>query len=78
MTKKEPFNEQLRRAIRDSELSRYQIWQRTGILQSTLSRFMNEGCGLSMESVDKLVECLDLRLVPAEATARNRKQSRRG
>jgi DNA-binding phage protein len=58
-----PFSEQLRRAIERSELTRYRISQKTGINQSVLSRFMNQGGGLSLDSIDKLCECLGLRLV---------------
>ena len=77
MTKKEPFSEQLRRAIRESELSRYQIWKRTGVSQSVLSRFVNTGAGLSMNAVDKLVECLKLQLV-AEGDMRSKRSKKKG
>ena len=63
MTKRQRFSEQLRRAVETSDKTRYRISKETGIAQSILSRFVNEGAGLSMESVDKLVECLGLRLV---------------
>lgn len=63
MAKRQRFSEQLRRAVEQSDLSRYRISKQTGIAQSILSRFVNEGAGLSMESVDKLCECLGLRLV---------------
>ena len=52
-----------RRAVEESGLTRYEISKRTGIAQSILSRFVNQGAGLSMESTDKLCECLGLRLV---------------
>ena len=39
---------------------------------SKLSRFMNHKVGLSMETVDKLCECLRLQLV-AEGTSRKPK-----
>ena len=64
MAKTKPFNEQLRMAVKRSDMTRYRISLHTGIAQSILSRFMNQGAGLSMESVDKLVECLDLMIVP--------------
>jgi len=58
-----PISEQLRQAIRQSEKTRYRIWQETGISQAVLSRFMNEKVGLSMETVDLLCGCLGLRLM---------------
>lgn len=72
MTKKESFSEQLRRAIRESELTRYQIWQRTGILQSVLSRFVNGG-SVSLDTADKLVELLGLELAAKDKSAKKRK-----
>ena len=73
MTKNEPFSEQLRRAIRESELSRYEIWKRTGVAQSVLSRFLNDpSVGLSLDAVDRLTDCLGLKLV-AEKPAKKRK-----
>ncbi len=63
MAKKQRFSEQLRRAVRQSDLSRYRISKQTGIAQSVLSRFVNQGAGLSMESVDRLCECLGLSVV---------------
>ena len=74
--KEEPLSEQLRRAVRESELSRYQIWQQTGILQSVLSRFVNGG-SVSLDTVDKLAELLGLELV-AKGKPAKRKTKREG
>jgi len=65
-----PVSEQLRRAVRTAEKTRYRISKETGIAQSILCRFVNEGAGMSLESIDRLCECLGLRLTgPAEAKA---------
>lgn len=72
MTKKEPFTEQLRQAIRESELSRYEIWKRTGVLQSVLSRFVNGGT-MSLDSVDEVVECLGLKLALQKPARKSKK-----
>jgi transcriptional regulator with XRE-family HTH domain len=56
------FSDQLRRAIETSELSRYEISKRTGIAQSTLSKFMAGKGGLSVEGLDKIADCLGLNL----------------
>ena len=67
MTKKsQKLSGQLRRAIEQSEMTRYEISKQTGIYQSVLSRFMHEQVGLSLESVDLICECLGLRLVAEE------------
>lgn len=63
MSRKEPFSEQLRKAIRQSDKTRYRISKDTGVSEAVLSRFMNEKVGLSMETVDLLCEYLGLRLV---------------
>ena len=72
MARKELFGEQLRRAIERSDLTRYEISKRTGVAQSILSRFVNQGAGLSMDSINKLCECLGLRLV-AEGRRKHKK-----
>jgi hypothetical protein len=56
------FSEQLRTAVRRSEKSQYQIAKETGILRSTLSRFVRGQCGLGMDAIDKLCECIGARL----------------
>ena len=59
---RETFTEQLRRAIHDCGETRYALAQRTGIAQSTLTRFMNGTRGLSMEAIDGLFEALELEI----------------
>ena len=72
MPTKKPFNEQLRRAVMRSDMTRYGISKKTGIAQSVLSRFVHQGNGLSMDSIDKLCECLGLRLVTDEKPKRKK------
>ena len=56
------LSDELRQAIADSGVSRYGIWQQTGIDQGSLSKFMDGERGLSMESIDKLAELLGLHI----------------
>jgi hypothetical protein len=58
------FSDNLRQAVRDSELTRYAISVRTGIDQGTLCRFIRGERGMSLDSVDKLMECLELEIRP--------------
>ena len=58
------FSDQLRRAVRESELTRYAISVRTGIDQGTLCRFIRGERGISLDSVDKLMDCLGLEIRP--------------
>jgi predicted transcriptional regulator len=56
------FSDQLRQAVRESKMSRYAISKQTGIAQSTLSKFIGGSRGLSLESVDKLMDALRLEI----------------
>ena len=57
------ISEQLRRFIKDSGLSTYQLERETGVHNSVLSRFLRDERGLRIETVDALAEFLKLRLV---------------
>ena len=59
-----PLSEQLRQVIRDCGESRYSLARRTGIDQSTLTRFMSAERGLRLDVVDVLAEALGLELRP--------------
>jgi transcriptional regulator with XRE-family HTH domain len=56
------LSDQLRQALDECGLSRYQISLQTGIDQSQLSRFVHGTAKLSMDSMDKLGEALNLKL----------------
>ena len=62
MDKKQKFSDQLRQAIRNADRSRYQIAQESRVGESSLSRFVNESAGLTLESIDKIADCLDLEI----------------
>ena len=55
--------DQLRQAIDDSGLTRYQISKETGIDESSMAKFYNGHRGLSMEALNALGECLKLKIV---------------
>ena len=57
-----PLSEQLRQVIRDCGESRYSLARRTGIDQSTLTRFMSGERGLRLDVVDVLADVLGLEL----------------
>lgn len=54
------LTDQLRQAIDDSGLTRYQIAKETGIDESALAKFYNGHRGLSMDALNALGECLQL------------------
>ncbi|RIK79380.1 MAG: hypothetical protein DCC68_13330 [Planctomycetota bacterium] len=54
------LTDQLRQAIDDCGLTRYQIAKETGIDESALAKFYNGHRGLSMEALNALGECLHL------------------
>ena len=60
------FSEQLRGAIRTSELSRYEISKRTGLDQGSLANFLKGYRGLSMRSLDLLMDVLELEVRPRQ------------
>jgi transcriptional regulator with XRE-family HTH domain len=53
----------LKTAIKESGVSRYRIAQDTGILETSLSRFMRGETSLRLDRADVLAEYLGLRLV---------------
>ncbi len=57
------ISEQLRRFIKDSGVSLYQLERETGVHNSMLSRFLRDERGLRLEAVDALAKFLKLRLV---------------
>ncbi len=54
------LTDQLRQAIDESGLTRYQIAKETGIDESALAKFYNGHRGLSMTALNALGECLQL------------------
>jgi transcriptional regulator with XRE-family HTH domain len=55
--------DQLRQAIDDSGLTRYQIAKATGIDESALAKFYNGHRGLSMNALNALGEFLQLTII---------------
>jgi hypothetical protein len=60
----EKFSDQLRRAVRESETTRYAIAKTTGISQAVLCRFVAGTAGMSLESIDELMDALGLEIRP--------------
>lgn len=54
--------DQLRRAIKESGLSRYAISKATGIDQAQLSNLMSGKAGLGLDNIEKLMNYLGLEL----------------
>ena len=67
-----PLTEQLRQAINDSGLTRYQIAKETGIDESALAKFYNGRRGLSMEALNALGKCLNLSIKMHRKTSKAR------
>jgi hypothetical protein len=64
MAKKQPgkLTDQLRKAIDDCGLTRYEIAKQTGIDESALAKFYNGHRGLSTEALNALGEFLQLKI----------------
>jgi transcriptional regulator with XRE-family HTH domain len=56
------LTDQLRQAIDDSGLTRYQIAKATGIDESALAKFYNGHRGLSMAALNALGQFLELKI----------------
>ena len=67
------LGDQIRQAIGDSGLTRYRIAQETGLSEAALSRFVNGVCGLSLDSIDKVGECLGLEITTGKRKRRKSK-----
>ena len=63
----EKVSDRLRAAVEQSGLPRNQICLQTGIDPAALHRFVH-GTGLNLESIDRLCEFFDLRLVSNRTT----------
>ena len=63
------LSDQLRRAIASSGHTRYRISQETGINEAALGKFFHGERGLSLESIDRLAEFLNLQLVVRKTRA---------
>ena len=57
------LSDQIRQAIVESEYTRYQISQETGLDQAALSKFVHGERGLALENIDKLAAFLNLEIV---------------
>lgn len=69
------LSDQLRTAIDDTDrhgMTRYRICQEIGLTESTMSRFMNGQCGLSLRTIDAIAELLELKLTTREKRRRKR------
>ena len=60
MPKKLKLSDQIRNAIKTCGKSRYRIWKETGIDQALLSHFLHRKRSLSLNTVDRLAECIGL------------------
>ena len=68
--------EAVRRAVRQSPLPRAVICRAAGIHEAALSRFVSAGLGLSVRTLDRLVDVLELKLVPRRKARRQKRKAR--
>ena len=66
--------DEIRKTIRQSETSRYAISKAIGISEAQLSRLMAGKSGLSIDSLERICEFLDLEIVIQPKRRRRRKQ----
>lgn len=66
------IQEQLREAIRQSKMSRYQMARATGLSEGGLSLFVNGKRSITMDGAAKLARVLELELRPIRHRAKGR------
>jgi hypothetical protein len=59
-----PISRALRETIRERELTAYAAAKRAGVSVDAVQRFMNDERGLTLATVDKLADALELTLCP--------------
>ncbi len=72
-TMSKPIGDQLRRAINNASMSRYELCQRVALDQASMSKFMKRERGLSLETIDRIGRVLGLALVAAPKRRTNRR-----
>lgn len=70
------LSDQLRAAIEVSEYSMLGLCRETGIDRAAMSRFVNGKAGLRLETIDRIVEVLGLRLVAGSTTSTRGKRGK--
>jgi transcriptional regulator with XRE-family HTH domain len=70
--KRIPLSEQIRRAIRGSGMTRYRICKEIGLTQPSMTRFMADTASLSLATIDKIAELLDLNIVAGKPQSEKR------
>jgi plasmid maintenance system antidote protein VapI len=75
MARKNPtsISDQLRDAIEQSEMSRYQIAKETGVDAASLCRFAAGQVGLTLQNIDRIGRVLGLRIVVDKPASRKGK-----
>ncbi|MGP0064162.1 MAG: helix-turn-helix domain-containing protein [Isosphaeraceae bacterium] len=57
------IGERLRQSIQEGSLSQAELARGTGLSEGQISRFLSGERGLSLESIDKLLDVLELEIV---------------
>lgn len=58
--KQKTFSDELKAAISECGLSRYEIAKRSGATEAALSRFINGKTGLTTDTIDKIAPVIGL------------------
>ena len=65
-----PLSEQIRQAIRASDLTEYRICKEIGITQPAMTRFMKGRAWLAMPTLDRLADLLNMNITTDEPPAK--------
>lgn len=67
------IHDAIRKAIAESEKTRYQLWQETGISQTQLCEFLHGRRGMSMDNLEILAKALGLEILIRPVIKRKRR-----
>jgi plasmid maintenance system antidote protein VapI len=68
--RKVPISRALRKTIHEREITAYAAAKRAGVSVDAVQRFMNAERGLTLATVDKLADALELTLCPDDTAPR--------
>ncbi len=71
--RRQKLSDQIRRAVRECGMSRYEIWKHTGIDQGTLCRFVAGKAGMTIDSLDRLADLLGLNITVGKRARASRR-----
>lgn len=71
-----PVSGPLRKAVKESGVTRYQLSQQVGVAESVLSRFVTGKQGITLDTADRLADVLGLEVVAGVSTVQPKQKEK--